>query len=327
MHSMHSLKAFCAWTLIGSTLVAGVDAATPVPASAISGPEKIIIDTDIGGDIDDAFAVALALQSPELSILGISTASGDTTARAKILDRMLGVTGHQDIPVAIGIPTTIPGGWPPIGRQGRFGESGLFARATHPSAVEFILEQIRLYPGQITLVTIGPLTNIAALIDKDPQALRRLKRIVMMGCWFGPIVDYGIKYGPAPEANIVIDIPAAQKLFRSGIPIYVMPSDATVHLKLDEVRRDALLTKGTPLTDSLGLLYLMWSSGGSVTPILWDAMAVGYVIDPHLCPVEPMHIVVDDKGFTRSESGEPNAQVCLNSDPEAFMRFYMARFQ
>src|ERR1043165_8843924 len=92
----------CAWKtyvcLIGLFLLAGV-------AYTQSSPEKIIIDTDIGDDIDDAFAVALALRSPELQILGISTTFGDTETRAKLVDRMLGEAGREDIPVAVGIHT------------------------------------------------------------------------------------------------------------------------------------------------------------------------------------------------------------------------------
>jgi inosine-uridine nucleoside N-ribohydrolase len=122
----------------------------------------------------------------------------------------------------------------------------------------------------------------------------------------------------------MIDVPAAQKLFQSGVPIYVMPTDATFNLKLDEVKRDTLLTKGTPLTDSLALLYLMWGFG---TPVLWDAMTIGYIVDPQLCPVEPMHVVIDGKGISRAEPGTPNARVCLHSDAETFFRFFMARFQ
>jgi inosine-uridine nucleoside N-ribohydrolase len=128
--------------------------------------------------------------------------------------------------------------------------------------------------------------------------------------------------GPTSEYNIVVDIRAAKKVFQSGVTLYVLPTDSTARLKLDEVRRDVLLTEGTPLTDSLAVLYLMW---GGLTPVLFDAMAVGYVIDPKLCPMEAMRIVVDDKGYTRPEAGEPNAQVCLRSDANVFLEFYMKR--
>jgi inosine-uridine nucleoside N-ribohydrolase len=122
---------------------------------------------------------------------------------------------------------------------------------------------------------------------------------------------------------VVADIPAAQKVFQSGVPIYVMPLDSTAQLKFDEVKRAALFYEATQLTDSLALLYLL---SGITTPVLFDPMAVGYVVAPELCPVQPMHIIVDDKGVTRSVPGEPNAQVCLHSDPEKFFHFYLARF-
>src|SRR4051812_31651749 len=184
-----------------------------------TGPEKVIIDTDIGDDIDDAFALALALRSPEVQILGISTAFGDTETRAKLVDRMLGETGRQDIPVAVGAATSAPNTL----SQRRYGEGSHYARASHPSAVGFILDQIRRNPGEITLVCIGPLVNVGAMIDKEARTFRKLKRVVIMG----GSVDrgYGDPYGPAtppePEWNIKNDIPSAQKLFSSGVPLYV----------------------------------------------------------------------------------------------------------
>ncbi len=283
-------------------------------------PEKIIIDTDIGDDVDDAFAVALALRSPELQILGISTTFGDTKTRAKLLDRLLGEAGRQDIPVATGTSTVAKS----VFTQRRYAEAGRFVRAFHPNAVDFILEQIRRYPGQITLVAIGPLVNVGALIERDPETFRKLRRVVMMG---GSIerrygdLGYGPPRGPEPEWNIVNEIPSAQKLFASGVPIYMMPLDST-QIKLDEVKRAILFQAGTPLTDAMTLLYHEW---GQETPTLFDVMTVVYILNPEICPVKPMHIRVDDKGFTRVDPGLPNAQVCLNSDSDAFFRFYMKR--
>ena len=303
----------------------------PVPAP--QAPEKIIIDTDIGDAIDDPFAIALALRSPELDILGISTAYGDTEGRAKILDRMLGETGRENIPVAVGVATA------PLRSddssasayvldQRRYGEGGHFSRPSHPHAVEFILNQIHRFPGEITLVTIGPLPNIGALIDASPEAFRKLKRVVMMGGSIEPVKpDYGNAppAKPIPEWNIMLDISAAQKLFRSGVPLYVMPLDSTAHLKLDEVKRTILFAHGTPLTDALTLLYHQWNAAGGVTPTLYDAMTITYLLNPQLCPVQPMRIRVDGEGFTRVEGGTPNAQVCLHSDADAVLRFYMQR--
>jgi purine nucleosidase len=285
-----------------------------------SAPEKIMIDTDIGDDVDDAFAVALALRSPELQILGITTTFGDTETRAKLADRLLGETGHSDIPVAVGAPTQAAGAF----TQRAYAEGGHFARAAHPQAVEFTLDQVRKNPGQITLVAIGPLVNVGALIDKDPATFRKLRRVVLMG---GSIarrygdLGYAPDRGPEPEWNIKNDIPSAQKLFASGVPIFMMPLDST-QLKLDEVKRAILFQAGTPLTDALTLLYHEW---GQQTPTLFDAMTIAYILDPKLCPTKPMHIFVDEKGFTRPETGTPNVEVCLDSDPEAFFRFYIPR--
>jgi len=294
----------------------------PTPAF----PEKVILDTDIGDDIDDAFALALALRSPELQILGFTTTFGDTETRAKLLDRFIAEVGRPDIPVAAGAPT------PPKTTltQRRYAEGGHFAKPSHRDAATFLLEQIRRYPGQITLIAIGPLMNLGAAIDKDPSTFGKLKRVIIMG---GSIkrgygdLGFGPPQPPQPEWNILNDISSARKLFASEVPLFVMPLDAT-QLKLDEVKRAFLFSQGTPLTDTLTLLYHQW---GQETPTLFDPMTIAFLVNPALCPVQPMHIRVDDKGFTRPDPGAPsaphppNAQVCLDSNPDAFFRFYLSR--
>jgi purine nucleosidase len=295
-------------------------------AAAHAVPEKVIIDTDIGDDIDDAFALALALRSPELKIIGITTTFGDTETRAKLVDRFLAEVGRPDIPVAAGTPTRPKGTF----TQRRYAEGGHAAKPSHPDAVAFLLEQIRHHPGQVTLIAIGPLMNVGAAIDKDAATFRKLKRVVLMG---GSIkrgygdLGYTAPQPPQPEWNILNDIPSAQKLFASGVPLFVMPLDST-QLKLDEVKRSFLFSQGTPLTDALTLLYHQW---GQETPTLFDPMTIAFAVNPTLCPVQPMHIRVDEKGFTRPDPGPPNApnppnaQVCLDSSPEAFFRFLLLR--
>src|SRR6185312_10600075 len=121
--------AFC-----GLALVSCAARVAKAQAAASGAPAKIIIDTDIGDDIDDAFAVALALRSPEVQILGITTTFGDTQERAKLLDRLLGETDHEDIPVAVGISDPkIQTTW----TQRAYAEGGHFARKSHPQAVDF----------------------------------------------------------------------------------------------------------------------------------------------------------------------------------------------
>jgi purine nucleosidase len=289
-------------------------------SAAPPAPQKVIIDTDIGDDIDDAFALALALRSPELQILGVTTTFGDTELRAQLASRLLSEAGRPDIPVIAGAPTPTKGTL----SQRRYAEGGHLAK-TSQTAVDFLLDQIRRYPNQITLIGIGPEMNIGAAIDKDPATFRQLKRVVIMGGsvyrGYDDHVGYGPPVPPDPEWNIVNDIPSAQKLFASGVPLYVMPVDST-ELKLDEVKRAFLFSQGTPLTDALTLLYHQW---GHETPTLFDVMAVSFALNPALCPATPLRIRVDEKGFTRPESGAPNAQVCLESNPDQFFQFVLKR--
>jgi inosine-uridine nucleoside N-ribohydrolase len=293
--------------------------AVPVFAQSSEHKTKIAMDTDIGDDIDDAFALALAVSSPELEITGITTAWGDTPLRAALVERFLSETGHAGIPVAEGIPTQSK----TLFSQAPWAKGGAVGKA-HPKAVETLLQQIRDHPNELTLVAIGPLTNIGAAIERDASTFRKLKRVVLMG---GSIrrrygdVGYAPDRGPEPEYNIVCDIPAAQKLFTSGVPIFMMPLDST-QLKLDEVKRQLLFSAGTRLTNALAALYYQW---GQPTPTLFDVMAVAYAIDPSLCPVEPMHIDVDKDGYTRRSNGPVNASVCLDSDSEKFFRFLIPR--
>ena len=288
--------------------------------SAPSAQEKIIIDTDIGDDVDDAFALALAVRSPEFQVLGVSTAFGDTEMRAKIADRFLGEVGRADVPVLAGKTTASKG---PMSQR-KYGEGGHFAKGSHGDAVDFLLEQIRKYPGEITLIAIGPLMNVGAAIDKDAATFRKLKRVVLMG---GSIrrgygdLGYTAPVLPMPEWNILNDVASAQKLFASGVPLFVMPLDST-QLKLDEVKRAFLFSQGTAVTDQLAVLYHLW---GQETPTLFDPMTLAFVLKPELCPVTGMHIRVDEKGMTREEPGVANAQVCLDSNSEDFFRFYLRR--
>lgn len=295
-------------------------------APAQAAPHKVIVDMDIGDDIDDAFALGLLLQSPEIDIIGITTAWGDTALRAQLLERMLRETGHGKIPVAQGVATS---GNPQPFTQARYAQRGRLPEKI--DAVEFMLEQIKRQPGQVTLVALGPLTNIGAAIARDAAAFGKVKQVVMMG---GSVrVGYRkSQYVPArpvdKEYNIVSDIAAAQKLFTSGVPIVMMPVDST-QIRLDEVERNALLGHGSPVTDALALLYHQWINAyqpwSSNMPSLFDVVPVAWLVDPAVCPATPLRIVVDNDGYTRELPGKPNAQVCLASDQSRFFNIMMPR--
>jgi purine nucleosidase len=314
-----------------SSLTGSASAQSGVTPQSEMGAQRIIIDTDIGGDIDDAYAVGLALQSPEVKILGFTTESGDTgdptdtMLKARLLSRLLKEIGRSDIPVAVGTEKHLP-------KKQEFLSQALYAEGgpidqSYPNAVDFLLEQIRLHPGEITLIAIGPETNIGEVIDRDATTFRRLKRVVIMGGsvyrGYNPY-GYLVKDTPNTEYNLSVDVPAAQKLFGSGVPLYVMPLDST-QIKLEELRRGQIFAAGTPLTNILALLTEQWSGGTARTPTLYDAMAVAYALNPQLCPATPLRLRVDDNGNTKPEAGTPNTEVCLRSDSDQFFDFFMPR--
>ena len=287
-------------------------------------PQLVILDTDIGDDIDDAFALALALRSPELKLLGITTTYGDTDLRARLVDRYLSAVGKGDLVVAAGVPTAHKN----VMTQAAYARRS--PKVTYADGVGFLLDQIRAHPGQITLIAIGPLTNVQAAIERDPATFRKLKRVVMMGGsiyrgYDGP----NRERRPAdPEWNIVADPAGAKALLASGVPIFMMPLDST-QVRLETKDREAIFAHGSPLTDQLTLLYHQWIAGGDghwITPTLFDPVAVTYAFRPELCPATPMHLEVDDKGYTKPiEGGAPNAQVCLQSDEKGFLSLLLGR--
>jgi inosine-uridine nucleoside N-ribohydrolase len=336
-------------------MVAGLPEVSSRPAPAADRPgsnsQLVILDTDIGDDIDDAFALALVLRSPQLQLLGITTEYGDTEMRARLLDRYLTAVGRGDIPVAVGVPTPhenvftqaayasnslaadrvffSPGLGMTVSKakhvaQGK--HAGVGEERTNGEAVAFMLDEIRAHPGQITLIAIGPLFNVQAAIKRDPATFRQLKRVVMMG---GSVYrGYGdSSVPPASEWNINRDPAGAQALLAAGVPVFMMPLDSTqIHLEAKD--REAIFSHGSPLTDQLTLLYHQWmagSDGHPVTPTLFDPVAVAYSIHPELCPATPMRLEVDDKGFTRPVEGAPNVQVCLKSDETGFLELLLTR--
>jgi inosine-uridine nucleoside N-ribohydrolase len=199
----------------------------------------------------------------------------------------------------------------------------------HAEGAAFLLDQIRKHPGEITLIAIGPLFTVQAAIERDPATFRKLKRVVMMGGSIERGYDGagGALDPPSAEWNINRNPAGAQALLASGVPIFMMPLDSTqIHLQAPE--REAIFAHGSPLTDQLTLLYHQWMAGTeshSPSPTLFDPVAVTYSFHPDLCPTKPLRIEVDDKGFTRPVAGEPNVQVCMQSDEQGFLKLLLAR--
>ena len=293
-------------------------------AKAASKPQLVVIDTDIGDDIDDAFALALALKSPEIKVLGVTTTFGNTEMRARLVDRYLKAVGRSDIPVFAGPATKTDNAMSQAAYAKRDPEKQF------GDGAEFILRVAREHPGQVTLIGIGPLPTVEAAIKHDPAAFKKLKRVVIMGgsVYRGYGVDaQGKPKAAEPEWNILNDPAGLKALLASGVPVFMMPLDST-QVRLDEEGREKIFAHGSPLTDQLTLLYHQWMGGSpnrSVTPTLFDPVAVTYTFHPDLCPAKPMHIDVDAKGMTIPGQGSPNAEVCLQSDEKAFLELLRKR--
>jgi purine nucleosidase len=281
-------------------------------------PKKIpiLLDTDIGTDIDDAFALALVARSPELQLLGVTTVSGDTHARARLAAKLLWEAGLRRVPVVAGKP-----GRPLPIEQTRWARDFKSTQLRPESAVDFLDATLRRLTGKTTVVAIGPLTNIAALLQRDPAIAKKISRIVLMG---GSIYHgYGNDPTPVAEYNIAADPAAAQKVFSSRVQILMAPLDVTAMLQLHAPDRHRVFTNLSPITDGLAILYNLWHQR---TPTLFDPMAVAMLIDPSLCQTKPLNVEVDANGFTRIAANHPpNATVGLQTDPKKFFAFYLGR--
>lgn len=314
------------WTLWTSGLALGaallvlapLGRAATVPAAGR--PQPVIIDTDVGDDIDDAFALVLALSDPRLEVLGITTAWGDTRARVLLVRRLLATLGRSDVVVAQG---------PATANSVRFTQRRWAAGAADTSpaadAVEFIRAQTAVRPGAITLLALAPLSNVQALEARDPDALRRLKQVVLMGgsVYAGYATGGAIPAAePSAEYNVASAPQALAALLRTGVPVRMFPLDST-QLKFDEVRRDRLFAYGSPGSDALALLYHQWrllNSWGQITPTLFDVVPVAWLLEPSICRLVPLRIAVDERGYTRPVAGAANVDACLSSDENATQR-------
>ena len=250
---------------------------------------KIILDTDIGTDVDDILALTLALNSPELNLLAVTTAYGDTRLRAKLTHQVLTLAGAPPIPVAAGATTSLTGTrpvwWP--GHEGRNSRAHEVPDAVISplSAVECILETVRAHPDEVTIVALAPLVNLAQAIERDPHTMRRVRRIVMMGGVFG--FHDPLRQLPVAEHNIVCDPEAARVVFDFGLPVDLFPLDVTLGTVLRGADVQALGEAGHPLADLLYREVTDWleffrTQLGRNHTQLHDPLTVASLIDPQL---------------------------------------------
>ena len=256
-------------------------------------PVPIIFDTDIGDDIDDALALALALQSPELDVRAVTTVADDVESRTRLAWKELGLYHRHDIPLA-------PGASEPLLDPVRTGHSPQFKllapEDTLPpsasmGAADLIVKTLLESPVKITLVPVGPLTNIALALKLNPRIKDHIQRIVLMGGAFFP---------PRAEYNIKRDRIAAEIVFRSGIPITAVGLDVTMKCKLQGDDLDRLRAAANPASRFLVQLIGLWQNGRPAQyPTLHDPLAMAVALRPAL--IEP------SLGSVSVEIGDPAA--------------------
>lgn len=236
----------------------------------------IILDTDIGDDIDDALALALALQSPELDLRAVTTVIDDTETRTRLAWKELGLYGRQDIPVATGAsePLLDPVR-PQRARQFEvLTDADTVPEAAHRRAADLIIDTLMASPRPMTLVPIGPLTNIALALKSGPNIRPKIARIVLMGGAFHMLNQ---------EYNIWRDRVAAEIVFSSGVPITAVGLDVTTRCKLEGADLARLRAAANPASRFLAKLIDLWQDGHpNQFPTLHDPLAVAAAFQPNL---------------------------------------------
>ncbi|MFZ0685317.1 MAG: nucleoside hydrolase [Terriglobales bacterium] len=326
--------------------------------SAFGAGKKIILDTDPGSD--DAMAMMLALNSPELDVRAVTVVPGNVTAKQGLENalRMISLANRCDIPVAAGAQH--PLFQKLITAEFWHGKNGLANVELPPSRCkvdarwgpDLIIEMVHAAPHEITLVPVGPLTNIALAVEKDPSIVPLVKEVILMGGSIG-----GGNSTAAAEANIYNDPEAAQIVFQAGWPLTMVGLDVGDKTLLSQKYLAQLAETHGPVNDFIYqvahyLVELSAQFGSSGTP-MYDPLAVGVAIDATLVKAPAMHVDVETRGeFTRGETVanrrnevernvlhgdrywvegldkvEPNAKVCIDVDADRFLQLFVSRIR
>jgi purine nucleosidase len=307
-------------------------------------PKHLIIDTDPG--IDDALAFLLALASPEVVVDGITTIHGNAST-AQVTRNALSVlelAGRSDIPVYMGCE--LPLVQPSLLSPETHGDTGLgYAKLPAPQTQawaahgsDFIIEQIMSHPGEISLVAIGPLTNIALAIRKEPRIIQNVKEVFVMG---GAIRHQGNTTALA-EFNTYVDPHAAHMIFHSGMPIILTPLDVTYQciFTVDDLNR--LLKINSPITkfiaDSTRFYMEFHDEYQKIDGcVINDPMTLALTFMPEICDYENLYVDVDISpgvglgntfaDFYNYEKKAPNMKVAMGVRPRVFMELFLERME
>ena len=276
---------------------------------SVAQQHQVIFDTDFAiPPQDDGMALILALHSPEIEILGITTVAGNFSMEHATSDalRMLEIARRTDIPVYQGAnmplvhekseyATRVWGEWwsdePPPAPPGGFA----MKQAEAMGAAEFIVQTVKARPGEITIVAIGPLTNVAMAIRQSPDVAPNVKQIVIMGGAVAVLPDGHGNVTPNAEFNFWVDPEAARVVLRSGIPIVLSPLNVSRKTGLTKEWYERMVATDTPITSLIRTTVgPRFESRPDESALMYDQVAVASLIDPTLVTTRELYVDVDD---------------------------------
>lgn len=302
--------------------------------------EKILLDTDIGSDVDDALALLFALKTPALSLEGITTVYGCTDVRAKIAKKIIDYAGKSDIPVYVGekIPLYSDHSVWHTGLEGK----GILSQeeclappeqmGIKEGAVDFLIEKIMQRPGEYNLVTIGALTNVAKALKLEPRIEDKIKRMYVMGGTLSyPKTFNPEAITPAYEAehNIRCDIEAARIVFRSDIPKTLFPLDVTVKTPISREDFEVLGTKGESEQAVKQLVDVWFKYRENIfrskveSTCMHDPLTVAGIVYPELLETVRLPISVNGNGITFVKEGAKLIEFCYGVDYPKFREIFL----
>lgn len=307
-------------------------------------PKRIIIDTDPG--IDDSLAILLALASPEIQLEGLTVVHGNSSMEQGAINALsiLELAGASHVPVAEGCE--LPLVQPSLLAPETHGNTGLgYAKLPGPQGrpiaqhgCDFLIEQIMSNPGEITLVAIGPLTNVALAIRQEPRIVGAVKELFIMG---GALRHEG-NTTPLAEFNTFVDPHAAHIVYHSGMPITLTPLDVTYQCVLlaEDVERIQEVASGIPpfIADATRF-YMEFHDEyqGIQGCVINDPLTLALTFAPELCDYEEQYVDVDISGgvsmgktfadFYKATGKPANMRVALGVRPRDFMDLFVERMQ
>lgn len=307
-------------------------------------PRRIILDTDPG--IDDALAILLALASPELSLEAI-TVTGGNCGLAQGVDnalRVLALAHATHVPVLAGVETPLIRS--PLTAPETHGDTGLGYARLEPSpqvaggqhAVDLLIEQIMAAPGEMTLVAVAPLTNVALAIRREPRIVEAVREVIIMG---GALLHQG-NTTPTAEFNTYVDPHAAHIVYHSGMPITLTPLDVTYQCVLTQRDVARLLALNSPVAQFIAdatRFYMEFHDDyqGIQGCVINDPLALALAFAPELVTTRPLYVTVDLSSelgmgqtigdFYNAWQRSPNLQVALQVRARAFIDLFVARME